>query len=226
MKYQILNLKFQKSLSRACSLVAFGQETKRNNGFSLAEVVIVVAISAAIFLAVFNFGQSIFSFNSNATKNLSAQSDARRVLKNIVRELRSTSPGSQGAYPIVLAGTSTLTFFSNIDDDNYKEQIRYFIQNRDLKRGIIKPSGSPLSYNPADEQIVTLVKDINNGSTSIFNYYDSNYAGTSTPLTQPVQITSIRLIRIILKIEKDPNKSLGPLIVESQVFLRNLKDNL
>lgn len=192
----------------------------------MAEIVIVVAIAAAIFMAVFNFGQSIFSFNSNAQKNLSAQSDGRRVLKNIVKELRSTSPSSLGSYSITQAGTSTLTFFVNLDSDAYKEQVRYFLSGNELKKGVIKPSGSPLTYNPTNEQVIILVRDINNGNTPIFEYFDANYAGTSTPLTQPVQVTKIRMVRIILKIEKDPNKSLGPIIVTSQVFLRNLKDNL
>jgi type II secretory pathway pseudopilin PulG len=202
------------------------REASAKWGFSLVEIIIVVAITSAIFIAVFNFGNSIFSFNSNAQKNLSAQSDARRVLKNIVRELRSASQSSLGSYPITLASTTAVTFFVNIDSDVYKEQIRYFLSGKELKRGVIKPSGSPLSYNQANEQITTLVNDVNNGSTPIFEYFDSSYTGTSTPLSQPVQITKIRLVRITFKIEKDPNKSLGPLIVESQVFLRNLKDNL
>lgn len=195
-------------------------------GFSLAEIVVAVAIAAAIFMAVFNFGTNIFSFNSNAQKNLSAQSDGRRVLKNMVKELRSASPSSLGSYPIALASTTAMTFFVNLDGDIYKEQVRYFLQGTELKRGTIKPSGSPLTYNPANEQVITLVRDINNGSTPIFEYFDSSYAGTSTPLTQPVQTTKVRLVRITLEIEKDPNKSLGPVIVTSQVFLRNLKDNL
>jgi len=195
-------------------------------GFSLVEIIVAVAIAAAIFLAIFNFGQDIFSFNSNAQKNLSAQSDARRVLKTITKELRSASPGSLGSYPIVLASSTAVTFFSNIDSDNYKEQVRYFLQGKELKKGVIKPSGSPLSYNPANEAVTILVRDLNNGATPIFDYYDSSYTGTSTPLSQPVQVTKVRLVRVILKIEKDPNKSLGPVVVTSQVFLRNLKDNL
>ncbi|MFA6269695.1 MAG: prepilin-type N-terminal cleavage/methylation domain-containing protein [Candidatus Paceibacterota bacterium] len=197
-----------------------------NKGFSLAEVVVVVAIASIIFMGVFNLGQSIFSFNSTAQKNLSAQSDGRRVLKSIVKELRSASQGSLGSYPIVLAGTSTLTFFVNLDSDSYKEQVRYFLSGTELKRGVTKPSGTPLSYNSVNEQVITLVRDINNGSTAIFEYFDSTYAGTSTPMIQPVQITKIRLIGVTIKIEKDPNKSVGPVIVTSQVFLRNLKDNL
>jgi prepilin-type N-terminal cleavage/methylation domain-containing protein len=199
---------------------------KNKNGFTLAEMIVVVAIASAIFLAVFNLGQNIFSFNSESQKNLSAQTGARRILKTMVKELRSASPSSLGAYPIVSAGTSSLVFFSNIDNDSYKEQIKYFLENKELKKSVIKPSGSPLSYNPANAQVISLISDINNGSDPIFSYFDSNFTGTSSPLVQPVNISAIRLIKIEVKIEKDPNKSFGPVIAESQVFLRNLKDNL
>ena len=91
---------------------------------------------------------------------------------------------------------------------------------------MIKPSGTPLTYDPSNEEVVILVRDMNNGPDPIFEYFDSNYNGESAPLLQPVQITQIRLVRITVKIEKDPNRSLGPVIATSQVFLRNLKDNL
>ena len=192
----------------------------------MAEVIIVVAISAAIFTAVFQFGTSIFSFNTISSSTLSAESDGRRILKTIVKELRSASPSSTGTYPIQVAATSSITFFSNIDADVLKEQVRYFLQNRDLKRGVVKPSGSPLTYNPVNEEISTLVHDIMSTSSPIFEYFDNSYAGTSTPLVQPVTITTIRFIRITIPIEKDINKSPLPIIVQSQVMLRNLKDNL
>ena len=52
--------------------------------FSLVEIIVAVAIASIIFLLVFNFGNDVFFFNSNAQKNLSAQTDARRMLKSIV----------------------------------------------------------------------------------------------------------------------------------------------
>jgi len=195
-------------------------------GFTLTEIIVVTAIASLIFLSVFSFGDSIFSFNSNSQKNLSAQASARRVLKNMVKELRSASPSSLGAYPISLASTTAVTFFVDLDSDGYKEQVRYFLEGTELKKGTIKPSGTPLIYDPADEEVAVLIKDINNGVTPIFEYFDSSYNGTGSSLVQPVQITQVRLIRITAIIEKDPNKSLGPFIVTSQVFLRNLKDNL
>jgi type II secretory pathway pseudopilin PulG len=195
-------------------------------GFMMTEILVAVAIASAIFLVVFNFGTSIFSFNSSAQANLSAQTDGRRVLKNIVKELRSASPSSLGSYPLTLASITAITFFVDLDNDVYKEQVRYFLQGKELKRGVIKPSGSPLTYDPGNEQISTVITDINNGATPIFDYFDSSYAGTSTPLTQPVQITKVRFVRTTLMIDRDQSRSPLPIMVTSQVFLRNLKDNL
>lgn len=199
----------------------------RQKGFSLAEVVISIAVGGAILVAIFNFSNSIFSFNSNSQENLSAQTEGRRVLKTIAKELRSASPSSLGAYPVVQAATSSITFFSNIDSDSHKEQIRYFLQNGSIKKGVIKPTGSPLVYNSANESVVTLISNVRNStSTPIFEYFDSNYAGTSSPLSIPVPVTSVRFVRISVSIDKYPNRTLGPVIVTTQVFLRNLKDNL
>lgn len=195
-------------------------------GFTLVEIIVSVAIFTVIFLAVMNFGQGIFSFNRKAQQNLSAQSDARRVLKTIIKELRSASPSSNGAYPIAQTATSSLIFFSNIDEDADKERIRYFLDGTDLKKGVVNPSGTPLVYNLANESISVVIKNVRNGVTPIFEYFDSSFSGTGNSLLEPVQATVVRLIRITTKIEEDPNKPIGELIVTSQAFLRNLKDNL
>lgn len=202
------------------------KKIKNNAGFSLVEIVVTVAIAGGIFLVVLQFGQDIFSINSTAGANLNAQTDGRRVLKTMVKELRSTSPSSLGAYPIASVSTSSITFFSNIDSDSYKEQVRYFLQGTNFKKGVIKPSGSPLIYNPANEVVTTMIRDIKPTTTPIFDYYDQNYSGTTTPLTFPINIPAVRHIRITVPIEKDINKLPGLIIVVSQVTLRNLKDNL
>lgn len=199
---------------------------KKQNGFSLVEIVIVITITVVIFMAVFQFGQNIFSINTVATSNLSAQTDGRKVLKTMVKELRSSSPSSLGAYPISSVSTSSIVFFSNIDADNYKEQIRYFLDGTELKKGVIKPSGDPLIYNMANENVYLMIRDIKPTSTPIFEYYDQNYNGSSTPLSSPINIPAIRHIKITVPIEKDSNKLPGLIIVTSQVTLRNLKDNL
>lgn len=195
-------------------------------GFTLVEILVSMAIFVMVGLAIANYGRDIFSINTNLQNNLTAQMDGRQVVKKLVAELRSASPSSLGSYPIETAGTSTLVFYSNVDSDAYKERIRYFLTGTTLKRGVIKPSGNPLTYPSGSETFSTIVRDVKvSTSTPIFEYFDGNYAGTTTPLTQPVTISSVRLIRTTVVIEADANKSPNPITITSQAMLRNLKDN-
>ena len=194
-------------------------------GMTAVEIIVSVSIFIMIFLIISNFNRDIFFLNSNLQSNMNAQFYARKVIRTMVMQLRSASPSSLGSYPIAQAGTSSLIFYSNIDGDAYKERIRYFVQGTDFKIGIIKPSGSPLTYNPAQETVTTLIRDVVPTTTPIFDYYAETYAGTSTALTLPIDILSIRLIRATLTIDQDVKRLPSAVTATSQVMLRNLKGN-
>ncbi len=194
-------------------------------GFSLVEILVSLFIVVIIGMAIVSFQINLFSLNRISNDNLLAQEDARRALKNMSTEIRSMSPSSMGAYAIVQAATSSLTFYTNIDSDSLQEKVRYFLDGKTFKRGVVEPSGSPLNYN-GTETTRELIHDIANATTSIFSYYNSSYDGTSAPLTQPVDTLLIRLIKINVIIDKDPLKLPPPLFMTTQVSIRNLKDNL
>jgi prepilin-type N-terminal cleavage/methylation domain-containing protein len=196
-------------------------------GLTLPELLISIAILSLLAVVIGAFQRDIFSLNFSAQNNLSAQLDARHVLKQMIAELREASPSSLGGYPIALASTSALTFYSDVNNDGIKERIRYFLSGTTLRRGQLTPTGNPLVYVDANETLTSVVAHIaNNATTSIFSYYPSTFAGTTTPLTQPVTIANIRMVGITVVIEKDINKSPTPLVVTTSVVLRNLKDNL
>lgn len=189
-------------------------------------MLVSVSIFVLIMLVVTGFNRDIFFINSGLQSNLSAQIEARNVLRTVVAELRSVSPSSLGAYALAQTSTSSIIFYSNVDNDQYKERIRYFIQGTNFNRGIVHPSGSPLTYNVAQEQVTTLVHNVRNGATSTFDYFDKYYSGTSTPLAVPVDPLAVRLVRITLLIDSDPNRFPATITLSSQAMLRNLKDNL
>lgn len=203
------------------------QTSKYKRGITLPELLISIAILSLVAVVVGTFQRDIFSLNLSAQNNLSAQLDARHVLKQMIAELREASPSSLGGYPIALASTSALTFYSDVDNDGIKERIRYYLSGTTLKRAQLTPTGSPLVYVDANEKITSVVSYVaNNATTSIFTYYPSTFAGTTTPLSQPVTIANIRMVGIKVVIEKDVNKSPNPIVVNTSVVLRNLKDNL
>jgi prepilin-type N-terminal cleavage/methylation domain-containing protein len=204
----------------------FRKIIKKNNGFTLLEILITMVIFTLIMGVVTLFARDLFYYNSVFSSGLTSYDEARKILQPISSEIRSASPSSLGAYPIETAGDTTFTFFSDINSDGLKERVRYFLSGSTLMKGVIVPSGSPMQYLSNTETLSEIVHNIRNGSTPIFTYYDANYNGETAALTQPVSILSVRLVKITLVLDTDPNRSPTPVTVTTEVSLRNLKDNL
>jgi len=204
----------------------FKNHQNSKSGFTIIEVLVSIFILTLIGSAVYSFQKDVFSLNRIISDSLVAQDEARRTLKTMTAEIRTASPSSLGAYAIAQTATSSFTFYSNIDNDSFKERVRYFLDGTTLKKGIIKPSGAPLAYNPANETIIDLAHDVTNATTSIFSYYDTNYDGTTQPLAEPINVSVVRLVKITIIIDRDPTKPPAPITLTTQISTRNLKDNL
>ncbi|MEK7140524.1 MAG: hypothetical protein AAB815_01940 [Patescibacteria group bacterium] len=197
---------------------------KKGGGFSIVEVLFGISIFVVIVLALTMFSRNTWLYNSFVTGGLSNVDNIRQALKTMTAEIRTASTAETGAYVISQATTTTFTFYSDIDSDQIKEKVRYFLDSGQLKKGLIEPTGSPLTYNPANEVISTLIYNVTNAST--FEFYDKNYDGTTAPLSAPVDVASVRLIKINVAIDKDPNHAPVTNTFSTQVSIRNLKDNL
>lgn len=196
----------------------------KKRAFTLVETLFGVAIFTMIIGVFTLFSRNVWVYNSFVSARLSDANTSRQTLKTMMAEIRTASVAETGAYTINQAGASSFTFYSDIDGDGLKEKVRYFLTGPTLQKGVIKPTGSPLTYNSLNEKISILAENII--STSIFNYYDENYDGTTAPLSSPVNIPAIRLIKITITTDKDPNRSPTPMTFSTQVSIRNLKDNL
>jgi prepilin-type N-terminal cleavage/methylation domain-containing protein len=202
------------------------KKIKRNNGVTLLEVLITMAIFTLVMGAIATFARDLFYYNSIFTGGLTSYDDARKVLQPIASEIRAASSSSLGSYSIEKATNTEFIFFTDIDNNGSKERVRYYLSGNIIKRGVIIPTGSPLQYLPANETNTDIVHGVSNGVTPIFSYYNSSYNGTTAPLSQPVSILDIRLVKIVIIIDSDPNRPPGPVTVTTQVSIRNLKDNL
>ena len=200
----------------------------KTKGFSLIEFLVAASMATLIIMLVTLFAKNIFSYNSSSMASMTSQLEGRKVLKTMVSELRSLSPSGQGSYPIDTAATSTIIFYSDVSGDNVADKVRYFLDSttKTIKRGVIIATGSPPTYT-GTESISILMSDVTNGTTTaLFDYFDKNFAGTTSPMSIPVDIHSVRLMRITAKIDKDPNRMPYTTTVTSDATLRNLKDNL
>lgn len=196
-------------------------------GFSIIEIIVTISIIAFIMVVIGAFQRDIFFFNSISQSNLTAQMDGRRGAKIFSTAIRQAAPSALGAYPIVQASSTSITFYADNDNDGVEEQIRFFLSGTNFRKGVVVPTGNPLTYNQNNEVVTTIVSNVTNGFvTPVFEYFSSNYAGTSTPLTTPISILSVRLVKLQLLVDRDVNRPPNALTVTTQVTLRNLKDNL
>lgn len=196
------------------------------SGFTLVEILVTMAIFSIILGAIGLFARDTFYYNNIFSNSLISYDEAKKILQPVASEIRSASQSSLGAYSVESAGDNSFVFFTDTNSDGLKERIRYFLSGTTLKRGVIYPTGSPLQYVSASEIITDVITNLTNGSTPIFTYYDTDYNGNTSPLSQPVSIPSVRLVKITLTIDVDPNRPPLPMVVTTQVNIRNLKDNL
>lgn len=196
----------------------------KQKGFTLVEVLITMGILVLIIVPLSMMQVNIFSYNRDLQNILITQDQVRNTLQIITSEIRSMGPSSTGAYPIAEAENNALTFYRDADRDGLMEKIRYFLVDDELKKGVTIPTGNPMQYLNTDEKIITVAKNVRNGS-NIFSYYDSGYNGSTAALGQPVDTTVIRLIKVELSVGA-ANQSSEQVVFATQVSLRNLKDNL
>jgi len=194
------------------------------HGFTLIEILFSISILIIVLTAITLFAKNVWEYNMFISSGLEDTDAARTAFKTITAEIRTAGSADTGSYTISQANATTFSIYSDINSNGLKERVRYFLENGSLKKGVIEPTGSPLSYNPSNEIITTIIPHIINAS--IFNYYDENYDGTTSSLPSPINIPVIRLVKITIIIDKDPNKPPSPITMTTQVLIRNLKDNL
>jgi prepilin-type N-terminal cleavage/methylation domain-containing protein len=207
----------------------------KQRGFTLIEFMITLLIFTMVGLVIFAFQRNVLQTSSWFVGNLQSQLQIQRLFKEFEREVRTMAPSQAGAYPIAEASSTEFIFFSDYDRDGYKERIRYFYSttSKSIKKGVVEPSGvGTTTYNTANEIITDRVQNITIGATTttLFNYYDANYdgVGTNTPMTSPVNIPSVRLIKLLIAVTPKGQRTAATssIYFQTQVTARNLKDNL
>ncbi|MFA5211594.1 MAG: prepilin-type N-terminal cleavage/methylation domain-containing protein [Patescibacteria group bacterium] len=203
------------------------QIKKNKKAFTLLELVISLAIFSFLIMGATYLIINSLKYNNILWDQLESQKEGRKVLQDLVNILRRAEDSSLGGYAIVSSGDNEIIFYANVDSDNLREKVRFWLDGETIKKGITKPTGNPLSYGNSEEKIVEIAHYVKNleTNTPLFLYFDENYIGNQNPLVQPVDSTKIRVVKVQLEIEKDEEKSPVPLHLESIVQIRNLKEN-
>lgn len=192
-------------------------------GFTLVEVLVATALTMIVMGFVIGLQYVLANARRVTINNYYSVDTTNVALNTITREIRTARLSEMGTYPIESATTDQLVFYSDIDFDNRIERVRYTRSGTTLEKGVVEPTGAPVSYPQANESVKTISDSINQ-TTPLFTYYNGDWpADTVTnPLSSPPSLSEIKLIKISLEVETNNE----PYILESLTTLRMLKDNL
>ena len=204
-----------------------GRNYKKNTpltgltGFTLIETIITIAIFILAMGAVTGFIVTTYRIYGYTWQQVNAIAEARRGVETMVKEIREAMPGDDGSFIIERADDFEFIFFSNIDGDESIERVRYFVQGTYFKKGAINPTGWPIQYTLADEDIIILSRYVRN-LPPIFRYFD----GQGIELAAPARLRDTKVMRVRLIINVNPYRLPDDFYLESDVQIRNLKVNL
>ncbi len=201
---------------------------QNNSGFTIIELLVVIFGFSLIVWGLIALVSNILSFSNQQSGLLSDTDQARSLAFQIASELRNAQTGSNGGYVLDTAATGTIIFYSPVADmDTGIEKVRYFVQNGQLWKGVTDYNGS--SYNTSTEKTSIVQKDLANGFTPVFYYYDGSYVGSSTQtsLAVPVNVTQVKFVKVNIQIyNKAGVKNTNTYTVTAGAAIRNLKTNL
>lgn len=200
---------------------------KQYSGFTLIEILIAMSIFTVITYAMIVLVSNILVSTGKQTGLIADSDQARKLAFTIVGELRNAEIASTGSYSLETAAPQTLTFYANIDGGSDIERLRYFVANNTMYKGVIKYNGS--SYPSSSEKIVEVQRNLINSTSTFFSYYDGDYTGSSTQasLAQPVNVTSVKMVKISLPIVKKAGVvNNSSFTITASGAIRNLKTNL
>ncbi|MFA6159728.1 MAG: prepilin-type N-terminal cleavage/methylation domain-containing protein [Parcubacteria group bacterium] len=203
---------------------------RKLKGLTLIEMMMSIAIftmGIAGFTLLFS---KTWKTNSYVLEMGQSSMNASQGVNKIVDYIRRTKQADDGAYPVRSANGNELVLFSDYDKDGATERLHFYKSGQNILMGVANPTVTlPKTYPASDQEIITLVSNVvNQTDEPIFHYYNKDYPGdtVNNPLITPVSshLVDIRLIKIYLEINTNPNKLPNNVKIQSFVEMRNLND--
>lgn len=206
---------------RTVNTYEISSTARTTRGLTFIETIVWIGIFTMAMVAVVSSLLSFYSTNTYTLEQAQAVSDARRGIDQTVAFIREASLASDGAYPVISIGEHEFAFYSDIDDDPLIERVRFFLDGTKLQRGVVDPSGSPLSYDESTEVVSTVSQNVRNLEQDVttFRYYDEE----GDEITPPDGVSDTRFITIDLVVNVSPDQLPNELTISSSATLRNLR---
>ncbi|MBI4058246.1 hypothetical protein HY408_00595 [Candidatus Gottesmanbacteria bacterium] len=198
------------------------------NGFTIIEILITLflfttVVGLVVSLSILFFSNVTFSFEEQQSIEL-----AQNSLTLLVREIREMRISENGAWPLIETNDNTLAFYSDVTNDGRTDRVRFFLEDSVLKRGVIEPTSTAVTYPIENEKVTIITSKVDNVSKPFFTYYNGSWPSdtVNNPLAPENRLLDTRLITIYLRINVSNTNAVDAYELTSSVHLRNLKNNL
>ena len=196
-------------------------------GFSILELLVAVSIFSFLIILVALMFTNVFTGSKQGLLAVDNVEQARLVASQFLNEARNATTGVGGEYALSQAGDQKIILYAKTTGTATINRIRYYITGGKLYKGVVIPSGNPLAYNLASETIRLVQNDVTNGVGQVFTYYNDSYSGTQNPLSQPINVNSVKFVKINLTVlTQVKNNSNSTFSISEGVAIRNVKTNL
>lgn len=195
---------------------------------SLMEVIVAIAIFTIciegftmLFVRSWEHNRYIFEMGR-------ASFTASRGVGTMVEYIRKARQGDDGAFPLKSANDNDLVLFCDYNKDGVTERLHFYKSGSKIMMGITNPTGGiPKTYPSGDQQTKELASNVANDSgTPVFYYYNRNYPSdlVNNPMVVPADTSSVRMVKVFLQVNIDPNRAPDNIETQSFVAIRNLND--
>ena len=201
---------------------------KHQTGFTLIEVLIAAALTGILGIGIVSMQYILSQTQVETYKNIINIEEANSSISTLVREVRNIRTADNGAYPIETANDQEMVFYSDIDFDGETEKVSYQLQGSTFTKGVIEPTGFPVTYPQANQKTKTITANARNGALPVFYYYNGDWPTDTinNPLPAPVRLSETKLMRLYLELNTNDSENEDNFVLESYVQIRMLKENL
>lgn len=195
---------------------------ERKKGFTFVETLVALGVFALLMVALTSSVLFFYRSNSYVMEQSYAISEGRKGIENMVENIREAIYSETGDYPVKKIGHHQIVFYADVDWDSDAEKVKYFIDDKKLKKSVTEASGDPLSYSSSASSTSVISDSVRNAENEVktFVYYDKN--GDKMTEAEFDNIADVAFVRVSLVVNIDPTDKPRKFTLRSSASLRNV----